>query len=147
MPKVISRSIASTSTDAKPTASSVAALKVLYCICGEFILVIDKTLAILPRRRTDGASVIRAQDGNGPGERKAVFKLNVTHADRAVMVERVGGKLERQYRFSCPRCALPIGYSNEPVKVAPFFYIHRGALTQVQGQVPTEAFEGDEDAQ
>ncbi|EJD53710.1 hypothetical protein AURDEDRAFT_110482 [Auricularia subglabra TFB-10046 SS5] len=144
MPKVISRSIASTSTDAKPTASSVAALKVLYCICGEFILVIDKNLALLPRRRTDDASILRAQDGRHPDERKAVFKLNVTHAERAVLLQRADGKLEREHSFSCPRCALPIGYTNEPMKDAPFVYIHKGALTQVQGQVPVDAFEGDE---
>ncbi|KAH7098258.1 hypothetical protein BKA62DRAFT_744572 [Auriculariales sp. MPI-PUGE-AT-0066] len=130
MPKVVSRSVASTSTDAKPTVSSTTALKVLYCICGEFILVIDKTLALLPRRETDDAIIIRAQDGTSATQRKAVFKLNVTNEDQAIILDRANGKF---------------GYTNEPSKSAPFFYIHRGALTQIQGQVPPDAFDEEEE--
>ena len=74
------------------------------CICGEFIviyhttdgsissadirplqLVIDKSLASLPRRSTDGAIVIRSQDS--PQSKARVFKLNAT-VKEPVLVER-----------------------------------------------------------
>jgi hypothetical protein len=58
------------------------------------------------------------------------------------------GRHEKQYRFHCPRCSLKIGYQSAPppVKSAPFLYIFSGALTQIQGQVPPDAFEGENDA-
>ncbi|CAK5275595.1 unnamed protein product, partial [Mycena citricolor] len=158
----------STSTGARPTASSATDLRVYYCICGEFIvrvvisistrraeylishphcpnrqLVIDKSLASLPRRPTDGAIIIRAQD-NGDDEKARVFKLNAVVGD-PILVERTGGH-ECQYRFTCPRCTLPIGYqaTPPPMKSGPYVYLLSGALSQVQGQVPADAFEGDE---
>ncbi|KAG7096811.1 hypothetical protein E1B28_004219 [Marasmius oreades] len=139
MPKVVSRSAVSASTDAQPTASSAAALRVYYCICGEFILVIDKSLSALPRRKTDDASVIRVQGTDSAPAR--VFKLNAVAGD-AVLIEREGGH-ERQYRHLCPRCTLPIGYQSTPlpVKSAPFLYVFPGALTQMQGQVPQDALQ------
>ncbi|KAJ7904653.1 hypothetical protein B0H14DRAFT_2663818 [Mycena olivaceomarginata] len=141
MPKVVSRSAVSSSTDARPTASSAAALRVYYCICGEFILVIDKTLNSLPRRRTDGSIVVRAQDTET--DKARVFKLNAVSGE-PVLLERPGGH-ERQFRFHCPRCTLPIGYQSTPppVKSGPFVYIFAGALSQVQGQVPADAFDGE----
>ncbi|KAF8897659.1 hypothetical protein BD779DRAFT_1491984 [Infundibulicybe gibba] len=145
MPKVVSRSAVSSSTDAQPTASSAAALRVYYCICGEFILVIDKNLATLPRRKTDNAIVVRSQDTEIAKAR--VFKLNAVNSD-PILIERLGGH-ERQYRFLCPRCSLPIGYQTAPppVKSAPFLYILPGALTQMQGQVPQDAFDGEDGMQ
>jgi len=139
MPKVVSRSAVSSSTDAQPTASSTAALRVYYCICGEFILVIDKSLTSLPRRKTDGATIIRAQDDGSAKAR--VFKLNAAPKE-PVLVEREGGH-ERQYKFHCPRCNLPVAYQSTPppAKTGPFLYIIKGALSQIQGQVPPEAFE------
>ncbi|KAJ7129530.1 hypothetical protein C8R44DRAFT_777010 [Mycena epipterygia] len=141
MPKVVSRSAVSSSTDARPTASSAAALRVYYCICGEFILVIDKTIASLPRRQTDGAIIVRAQDSDAGKAR--VFKLNAVAGD-PVLLERQGGH-ERQFRFHCPRCTLPIGYQSTPppAKSGPFVYIFAGALSQVQGEVPSDAFDGE----
>ncbi|KAI0796750.1 hypothetical protein C8Q75DRAFT_208973 [Abortiporus biennis] len=141
MPKVVSRSAVSSSTDAQPTASSTAALRVYYCICGEFILVIDKALASLPRRKTDGAIIIRSQDSDGTKAR--IFKLNAVLKE-PILVERQGGH-ERQFRFYCPRCSLPIGYQSTPppVKSGPFIYIAKGALSQAQGQVPPDAFEDE----
>ncbi|EMD40797.1 hypothetical protein CERSUDRAFT_80452 [Gelatoporia subvermispora B] len=141
MPKVVSRSAVSSSTDAQPTASSTTALRVYYCICGEFILVIDKSLASLPKRKTDGAAVIRSQDSENGKAR--VFKLNANAQD-PILVEREGGH-ERQYRFQCPRCSLPVAYQSTPppVKSGPFLYIFKGALSQIQGQVPSDAFEDE----
>lgn len=144
MPKVVSRSAVSSSTDAQPTASSTAALRVYYCLCGEFILVIDKGLASLPRRQTDNAIIIRAQD-NETGKAR-IFKLNATISEHPILIERNNGH-ERQYRFLCPRCSLPIGYqtSPPPVKSQPYLYILSGSLSQLQGQVPSDAFDGEND--
>ncbi|KAK0490838.1 hypothetical protein IW261DRAFT_1434367 [Armillaria novae-zelandiae] len=143
MPKVVSRSAVSSSTDAQPTASSAASLRVYYCICGEFILVIDKSLTALPKRKTDGAIVVRSQDSDDAKAR--VFKLNANLSD-PVLIERQGGH-ERQYRFLCPRCTLPVAYQSTPppAKSGPFIYLLPGALTQLQGQVPSDAFDGDID--
>ncbi|PBK72761.1 uncharacterized protein ARMOST_05127 [Armillaria ostoyae] len=143
MPKVVSRSAVSSSTDAQPTASSAASLRVYYCICGEFILVIDKSLTALPKRKTDGAIVVRSQDSDDAKAR--VFKLNANLGD-PVLIERQGGH-ERQYRFLCPRCTLPVAYQSTPppAKSGPFIYLLPGALTQLQGQVPSDAFDGDID--
>ncbi|KAJ7044478.1 hypothetical protein C8F04DRAFT_587730 [Mycena alexandri] len=142
MPKIVSRSAVSSSTEAKPTKSSAAALRVYYCICGEFILVIDKSIASLPRRRTDDSIIVRAQDSDAGKAR--VFKLNAVMSE-PILLERPGGQHERLFRFSCPRCTLPIGYQSTPppVKSGPFVYIFAGALSQVQGQVPTDAFDGE----
>ncbi|KAG5724974.1 UPF0428 like protein [Termitomyces sp. T112] len=139
MPKVISRSAVSSSTDAQPTPSSAAALRVYYCICGEFILVIDKSLATLPRRKTDKAIIMRTQDSEAGNAR--VFKLNAV-PDDPILLSRQGG-YEPQYRFNCPRCNLAVGYQSSPppVKSAPFFYILPGALTQNQGQIPQGALD------
>lgn len=58
------------------------------------------------------------------------------------LIIREGGH-ERQYRFSCPRCTLPVAYqmTPPPTKTSPFLYIFPGALTQSQGQVPSDAFD------
>ncbi|KAG8766525.1 hypothetical protein FRC12_006812 [Ceratobasidium sp. 428] len=149
MPKIVSRSAISSSIDAPPTSSASAALRVYYCLCGEFICVIDKSLSLLPRRKTDGAIIVRSQDA--PTAKARVFKLNVNIAPQPVMLERKtenGYAHERQYRFNCTRCDLMIGYQSTPapLKSGPFVYILWGAVSQIQGQCPTEAFEGEEAA-
>ena len=48
-------------------------------------LVIDKSLASLPKRQTDGSTVIRSQ--NSDTAKARVFKLNATPRD-PVLVER-----------------------------------------------------------
>ncbi|KAF8607960.1 hypothetical protein BDV93DRAFT_487929 [Ceratobasidium sp. AG-I] len=149
MPKIVSRSAISSSIDAPPTDSASASLRVYYCLCGEFILVIDKSLSSLPRRQTDGAIVVRSQDT--PSAKARVFKLNANVSPQPVMLERKsdqGFLHERQYRFHCTRCDLMIGYQSTPAptKSGPFVYILWGAVSQVQGQCPPEAFEGEEAA-
>jgi hypothetical protein len=127
-------------------------------------LVIDKSLATLPRRKTDNAIIVRSQDSDS--DKARVFKLNAV-AEDPILLERwkylpfVLGQIffiqnhvfyrengyERQYRFHCPRCSLKIAYQSSPppVKSAPFLYLISGALTQMQGQVPPDAFEGEND--
>nr|GAT59983.1 predicted protein [Mycena chlorophos] len=113
------------------------------CICGEFNLVIDKTLAALPRRKTDNAVIIQTQDTEHGNAR--VFKLNAVAATEPMVFERPGG-YERRYNFSCPRCTLPVAYQTTPppVKSAPYLYILPGALSHAQGQLPPDAFDREE---
>ncbi|CCA71221.1 hypothetical protein PIIN_05158 [Serendipita indica DSM 11827] len=143
MPKVISRSTISSSAEASATTSATAALRTYYCLCGEFILVIDKTLSNLPRRTTDNAIILRSKDTDSA--KACVFKLNAKEVG-AVLVERPNG-LERQFRYNCPRCNLLVAYQNErpPTRNAPFVYIVSGALSLIQGQVPDDAFDGEEE--
>ncbi|KIY74093.1 hypothetical protein CYLTODRAFT_433826 [Cylindrobasidium torrendii FP15055 ss-10] len=140
MPKVVSTATIS-SSDAH-TNSSTANLRVYYCICGEFILVIDKALAALPVRPTDKSTVIPTKDGaDAP-----VFKINATLEDEAVLIERENGH-ERQHKFLCPRCTLPVGYQSTPppAKSGDYIYLLKGALTQMQGKLPPDAFDGEND--
>ncbi|KAK0183740.1 hypothetical protein F5146DRAFT_252349 [Armillaria mellea] len=121
-------------TATQPTASSAASLRVYYCICGEFILVIDKSLTALPKRKTDGAIVVRSQDSDDAKAR--VFKLNANRSD-PVLIERQGGH-ERQYRFLCPRCTLPVAYQSTlpPAKSGPFIYLLPGTLPSCKVKSP-----------
>jgi hypothetical protein len=48
-------------------------------------LVIEKSLSVLPKRQTDGATIIRSQDS--PAGKAVVFKLNANQID-PVLVER-----------------------------------------------------------
>lgn len=61
---------------------------------------------------------------------------------RSQILARPDG-LEKQYRFQCPRCSLVVAYQSyaPPAKAAPFLYVLHGALTQQQGQVPSDAFD------
>ena len=122
---------------------------------------IDKSLAALPRRKTDNAIIVRAQDNET--DKARVFKLNAKPGE-AVLLERYGqhtllshispsprryfcrqGGYERQFRFYCPRCTLPVAYQSTPppVKSGAFVYICAGALTQKQGHLPPDAFDGE----
>lgn len=55
------------------------------------------------------------------------------------------GGHEKQYRFHCSRCTLPVAYQSTPppVKSGPYLYILKGALSQIQGQIPSDAFEDE----
>ncbi|QRW01516.1 hypothetical protein RhiLY_00513 [Ceratobasidium sp. AG-Ba] len=103
-------------------------------------LVIDKALHTLPRRKTDGAIIIRSQDA--PTAKARIFKLNVNVASQPVMLER---KTENSYTNgstgSTAHDTTP-GAANS----GPFVYILWGAVSQIQGQCPPEAFEGEEAA-
>lgn len=84
MPKVYTRAVFSSSDHAKPTASSRAVLRTYYCLCGDFALVLQGKLERLPRRRHDGASIVRSRQGRmGQSARK--FKLNVKAGERVVV--------------------------------------------------------------
>jgi hypothetical protein len=57
------------------------------------------------------------------------------------------GLLEPQHLLLCPRCTTPIGYqpTPPPVKSGRFLYLQHGGMTENQGTVPPEAWEGEEE--
>ncbi|GAA5901702.1 Tma22p [Sporobolomyces salmoneus] len=144
-------------------------LHVNYCICGEFILVIDSPLSALPLRPFDESLTLL---NRGPDKR--TYKLNVSDSnsslikpnlppDTPVTEGGVGaagkegngvlvlrgnegdGKFEYQRRFYCTRCQLQIGYETVPGTIegkqkGVATFILSGALTDVQNRVPANAF-------
>jgi hypothetical protein len=51
MPKVISRGTVASDEQAKLTASAKAILRSYYCLCGDFVLVMQGKLDRLPQRK------------------------------------------------------------------------------------------------
>ncbi|KAJ3044592.1 hypothetical protein HDV00_001518 [Rhizophlyctis rosea] len=99
MPKIVSSSTVSASTDGvQPNQQK---LHTYYCsYCGEFVLIIDKHLRKLPRRKTDNAYIVDRQ--------KHTSKINL--ATGPVKLLRRPNGYERQNRYLCQRCALPVAY-------------------------------------
>ncbi|KAF9953776.1 hypothetical protein BGZ72_005167 [Mortierella alpina] len=128
MPKIISNSIISSSDNRDDPQG----LHSYYCLCSEFILVIDIELGQLPRRETDNAIIL--------ANATRMYKLHAVPGEVKV-IKRGEDKLEKQYRLYCPRCNLPIAYETTPhLKGGAFTYIVQGALNEIQG-VPHEDWE------
>ncbi|KAI8817911.1 uncharacterized protein EV422DRAFT_197483 [Fimicolochytrium jonesii] len=101
MPKIVSSSTVSASNDLAQDAEK--NLHVYYCkFCGEYVLIIDKRIHKLPRRPTDNASVITKQ---------RTFKLNLKRGTTRIIKRSTG--YEKQCRWECPRCDLPVAYDQE----------------------------------
>ncbi|RHZ82856.1 hypothetical protein Glove_103g9 [Diversispora epigaea] len=134
MPKIVSSSTVSSSEQiVSPPEQH---LHVYYCLCSEFILVIDARLDKLPRRKTDRAYII--------SNKKRVYKLNATEAEEPVILGRTN-EYEKQYRLHCPRCNLFLAYEfTEKRKSGPYTYILEGSLTENQGVVPRDAIPNQE---
>ncbi|KAG0220166.1 hypothetical protein BGX33_007115 [Mortierella sp. NVP41] len=143
MPKIISNSIIS-SSDHRDDPQG---LHSYYCLCSEFILVIDMELGQLPRRETDNAIILT--------NATRMYKLHAIQTE-AKIVKRGENLFEKQYRLHCPRCNLLIAYeTTKHLKGGPYTYVVQGALNEIQG-VPHEDWElglpgaggaeGDEDS-
>ncbi|KAI9486393.1 MAG: hypothetical protein EXX96DRAFT_548889 [Benjaminiella poitrasii] len=130
MPKIVSSSVVSSSDHALSNDDSAKKLYVYYCLCSEFLLVIDADLRQLPRRRTDNAIIV--------SNTRRTYKLTA-EAGECVLLKRRDG-YEKQYRYQCPRCNLTVAYEmNENRKSLPYTYILDGALTDIQGRAPPNA--------
>ncbi|KAJ9112377.1 hypothetical protein QFC19_000798 [Naganishia cerealis] len=137
MPKVISRAAISSSDQAPATASSLAVLRTFYCLCGEFMLVIDRGLDKLPRRKTDGSYIIRCKDGADlPLQAARKFKLNAEPGQQCY-IKRFPVTSTVQYVVAYQTTGPPIGSGK-------FLYVLPGGLTEHQGRIPADAFEGEE---
>ncbi|KAI3620709.1 hypothetical protein CBS9595_002676 [Malassezia furfur] len=121
-------------------------LLVYYCLCGEFVLVCNKALELLPERPFDKSRVLRCMDAEKPdGQllRAHVYKISASQGE-GQMVRRDDGRLEQQYDFLCTRCGLPIGYEHTPPPIksgGKYTFIFKGALTRKQGQIPPDALQ------
>ncbi|KAI5453914.1 hypothetical protein NCC49_004909 [Naganishia albida] len=147
MPKVVSRAAISSSDQAPATASSLAVLRTFYCICGEFTLVIDRGLDRLPRRKTDGAYIVRCKDGQDlPLQAARKFKLNAEVGKQCFVKRKDSKYLEPRTPLLCSKCNTTVAYQTTPPPIASgaYLYILRGALTEHQGEIPVDAFEGEE---
>ncbi|KAG1148688.1 hypothetical protein G6F38_003329 [Rhizopus arrhizus] len=130
MPKIISSSVVSSSDHTTQQEQHSKTLYVYYCLCSEFLLVIDADLRQLPRRRTDNSFIV--------SNVRRTYKLSAEAGDCVLLKRRDG--YEKQYRYHCPRCELPVAYEmNEQRKSGAYTYILEGALTDVQGKVPSNA--------
>lgn len=94
-------------------------LFVYYCLyTGEQALVLDKDLTSLPKRKTDGAFVLRRET--------EFFKLNAERG-KTVLIKRSGG-FERQYRMNCSGSGLPIAYATSEAAEPDLVYIMPNAV-------------------
>ncbi|KAG0026135.1 hypothetical protein BGZ81_006599 [Podila clonocystis] len=129
MPKIISNSIISSSDNRDDPQG----LHSYYCLCSEFVLVIDIELGQLPRRRTDNAIIL--------SNASRMYKLHATPGE--VKLVKRGDQFEKQYRMYCQRCNLVIAYETTPhLKGGAYTYIVQGALNEIQG-VPHDDWELD----
>lgn len=102
MPKIVSRSIAcSDSKDQEEYKEAAKPLHIYYCLCSQMSLILDCAIEKLPLRPVDGARVI---DG-AIHAHKPKMESGVT-----VFIKRDGKGIEKQHRFNCIRCKLPLFY-------------------------------------
>ncbi|EIW71660.1 hypothetical protein TREMEDRAFT_28127 [Tremella mesenterica DSM 1558] len=132
-------------TTSIPPPSSRAVLRSYYCLCGDFVLVIQGKLDRLPQRQTDHAYIIRSQSGSDQPARK--FKLNAEPGQKYLLRRKDGENYEMRQPFLCGRCKSTVAYqvTPPPPGSAPFLYVLKGAMTELQGRVPPDAFEGESD--
>jgi hypothetical protein len=71
--------------------------------CHAFCLVVDRSLALLPHRSTDGAAVLVTADRH--------FRLRLDRGE-VKAVRRPRG-VEKQWRWKCRQCGLPVVYQCE----------------------------------
>ncbi|CAO3640949.1 unnamed protein product [Cunninghamella blakesleeana] len=125
--KIVSSSIISSSSLDENQDSKRHRLQVYYCLCSEFLLVINFDLRQLPRRKTDNAIIV--------DNTKRTYKLTA-NSNGPVIIKRPDG-FEKQYRYHCPRCELLIAYEmQEERKSDTYTYIVDGSLTETQGNIP-----------
>lgn len=96
-------------------------LNVYFCLCcGESALILGPGIQLtsLPRRKTDGATVLERGT--------TVFKLNSRPGETKLLRRDKG--YERQYRMNCWNCGVPIAYCSEAEEQPKLTYIMAEAL-------------------
>jgi len=96
-----------------------------YCaICGDHALTTDVDCFTLPRRNTDKAFCL---------DEAIYFHKKYGNFGERILLRRQNG-VERQYRFYCRQCRLPIGYRpNPPKETSKFTYLYHDSLVPTQG--------------
>lgn len=92
-----------------------------YCsFCGHYAIIVDCDIGKLPKRGSDGSFVL--------DETKHVFKRQMNDGQTKVIRRDKG--VEKQYRFHCKECDLPLCYRSAPKdKDSKYSYFIKDALT------------------
>ncbi|XP_030569806.1 UPF0428 protein CG16865 isoform X1 [Drosophila novamexicana] len=126
MPKVVSRSIVCSDTKDQEEYTEEKPLNIYYCLCGKMSLILDCTLEQLPLREADNARVIDANEHAN--------KLTYNPAPRMIYIRRKGKGIEKQYRYSCRNCTLPLYYRHNSDSHVTF--VMSNALVRNKGEKP-----------
>ncbi|KAM8715187.1 hypothetical protein ACLKA7_002263 [Drosophila subpalustris] len=126
MPKVVSRSIVCSDTKDQEEYNEEKPLNIYYCLCGKMSLILDCTLDQLPLREVDNARVIDANDHAN--------KLTFNPAPKMIYICRKGRGIEKQYRYKCRNCNLPLYYRHSSDSQVTF--IMSNALVRNKGEQP-----------
>nr|XP_024217909.1 UPF0428 protein CXorf56 homolog [Halyomorpha halys] len=86
-------------------------LKNYHCVCGKLALIVNKPLVNLPLRKRDGARVVDSK--------KHFYRMISDPKPEKIHILRSKG-VEKQYRFKCTKCKLPIFYKHEPTSGVTF---------------------------
>ncbi|KAI8054222.1 hypothetical protein BDF22DRAFT_618807 [Syncephalis plumigaleata] len=121
MPKIVSRTVISTSDEVPETERP--PLYTYYCICGEFALISGKLVELLPKRQSDLAAILSCE--------RRVFRLHAKDGS-PILLKRGDANYEKQFRKFCTRCDLLLAYQ-VPAKPdndrpLPYLYVVDGAL-------------------
>ncbi|KAH8335919.1 hypothetical protein KR074_006044 [Drosophila pseudoananassae] len=108
MPKVVSRSIICSDTKDQEEYNEEKPLNIYYCLCNKMALILDCSLEQLPLREIDNARVINASEHAN--------KLTYNPTPRMIYIKRKsrGNAIEKQYRYKCRSCNLPLYYRHSP---------------------------------
>ncbi|KAL6049143.1 Nipped-B-like protein B [Balamuthia mandrillaris] len=123
MPKIISRGTSVSS--GRDTTFTDQTVQIYYCVCNAHCLSLDTPLEKLPQRRTDGAYVLIKADHQ--------YSLKVMKLGSVVLKRDQG--YERQWRYGCTQCQLPICYLSKE-DVDDITYLMQGSLHRHEYQKP-----------
>ncbi|XP_037708659.1 UPF0428 protein CG16865 [Drosophila subpulchrella] len=126
MPKVVSRSIVCSDTKDQEEYNEEKPLNIYYCLCNKMALILDCTLDQLPLREVDNARVINANDHAN--------KLTYNPTPKMIYIRRKSRGIEKQYRYKCRSCNLPLFYRHSPDSQVTFVMFN--ALIRNKGESP-----------
>ncbi|XP_017154774.2 UPF0428 protein CG16865 [Drosophila miranda] len=136
MPKVVSRSIVCSDTKDQEEYSEEKPLNIYYCLCNKMALILDCTLDQLPLREVDNARVINANEHAN--------KLTYNPTPKVLYIRRKGrgNAIEKQYRYKCRSCDLPLYYRHNPDSHVTFVMFN--ALVSAKNEQPLAQLLGTE---
>eukprot|EP00727_Mastigamoeba_balamuthi_P007437 m51a1_g3313 putative ribokinase (531) ;mRNA; r:339154-341221 len=112
-------------------------LHVSHCsACSQYVLITRVPLDSLPRRKTDGSTIVRDE---------AVLRQNVKDGGTKLL-KRANG-LERQHRFNCASCGVWVAYraGSTASGVAPLYVVEGALITTERSQRPASSITEDKD--
>ncbi|KAH8409955.1 hypothetical protein KR009_002198 [Drosophila setifemur] len=127
MPKVVSRSIVCSDTKDQEEYNEEKPLNIYYCLCNKMALILC-SLDQLPLREVDNARVINSNEHAN--------KLTHNPTPKMLYIKRKsrGNGIEKQYRYKCRSCHLPLYYRHSPDSHVTFVMFN--ALIRNKGDQP-----------